>query len=157
MPEPKTYADFERATNVGGPRLVPGTESDVARAVVRYSRIEHQYFYADHTVKEGNIIVHFYLPLPEPAVLQKAGPKCQKSWNAFWLERFPQVLSPVAKEYFQADLPRIAASYTPEVASWWFVARGFGSVLSPELFVSGFLQALDAALSSQPLPELHGS
>mgnify|MGYP000636858847 CR=1 FL=1 len=102
-------------------------------------------FKVEYGVKDKDIVIHFYLPLGDLTLLGKADPKTQKSWNAFWLEVFPAALSPAAQEFFRAGTPRILAKYTQEVASWWFVARGFGSqVLDPKTFAEQFLEKLDA-------------
>ncbi len=130
---------------------------EVENAVVQLKQETYKAFRAEHGVKEGDIVVHFFLPLEDPKDLGKADAMTQKSWNTFWLERFPAVLSPVAKEYFQADLPRIAAKYTEEVASWWFVARGFGEVMDPQALAVGFLAKLDGALVSSLPPPLVGN
>lgn len=130
---------------------------EVVNAVVQYTQKEYTSFKAEHGLKDGDLVIHFFLPLEDPKVLGKADARIQKSWNAFWLEKFPAVLSPVAQEYFQADLPRIVAKYTPEVASWWFLARGFGSMMDPQAFAEAFLAKLDAALVDVLPPPLVGS
>ena len=134
--------------------------STVGKAVPVFERGVYKAFKAEYGVKDQDIVIHFYLPLENPERLGKVPPKTLQSWNAFWLETFPEVLSPTAQEYFQEDKPRILAKYTPEVASWWFVARGFGSrVLDPVVFSERFLERLDALLLPrvEHLPPLDGT
>jgi hypothetical protein len=127
-------------------RMVAGTKDDVVRAVPRFIESDRPEFFAKHTVIDGDLVIQFFLP-KAVGDLRKADANQQKRWEAYWLQHFPKVLSPVAKEYFQADKPRLVAKYTPEVASWYFRARGFGDALSPAALADGFYEALSGKLS----------
>lgn len=127
-------------------QLVEGTEEDIARAVPKFVESARAEFIARSAVVDHDLVVHFFLPRAA-GDLKKADANQQKRWEAYWLEQFPQVLSPTAMEYFQADKSRLVAKYTPEVASWWFRARGFGDALDPVALVDGFYVALCGRLS----------
>jgi len=128
-------------------RMVEGTEEDVARAVPDFRRVNYPSFVAEHAVINGDLHVHFFLPT-EAGDLKRADANLQRKWEAYWLETFPKFLSPVAKEYFQSDKPRLVAKYTEEVASWWFCGRGYGDALNPDELALGFERALDGALQA---------
>lgn len=125
--------------------MVEGTADDVAGAVPKFERIQYRMFTAEHAVVNDDLHVHFFLP-EEAGDIEKAGAREQESWKAYWLETFRDALSPIAKSYFQADKPRLVAKYTPEVASWWFCARGYGDALNPLELARGFERTLDDAL-----------
>lgn len=128
--------------------LPTGTAEDVERAIPKFISWDYRSFKADFAVVNGDIIIQFYLPAWIPSLvgdLKKADPRVQAAWSAYWLEAFPAQLSPQAKEYFHADVPRLVAKYTEEVASWWFRAQGFGSVMNPQGLVAGFLLKFDQA------------
>lgn len=98
---------------------------------------EYTTFAAEYAVTEGDLVFHFYVT---DEVNKLTNPK------VYWLERFPEILEPVVKEFFNADFPRVKAAYTEEKASWWLRAFGFGMVLDPHAFVDKFFNSLDAAL-----------
>jgi hypothetical protein len=127
-------------------RLMEGTEADVVRAVPRFVRTELPHFIAEFTVIDGDLVIHFFLP-KAAGDLRKADANQQKRWEAYWLEHFPQVLSPVAMEFFQADKRRLVAKYTPDLVSWYFRARGFGNVVDPATLAGQFYAALNGRLS----------
>jgi hypothetical protein len=119
--------------------------SEVEQAVVKFSADSYASFRAEWGVVDGDIVIHFYLP-EDAGDLSTAHPSRTVSWQRYWLETFPNVLSPTAQDYFLATRPRLVAKYTEEVGSWWFRARGFGQALSVKDLVTGFLQKLDSAL-----------
>jgi hypothetical protein len=65
----------------------------------------------------------------------------------YWEQDFPTALSDTAERYFEATAPRIIASYTPELESWFMRANGF-TPLDPQEFLRGFFDELDRALDA---------
>jgi hypothetical protein len=114
-------------------------------AIPKFTQVSTKSFKAEFAVVRGDIVLHFFLP--KHAVIES--PESRQAWMNYWLKTFPAKLDPVAKEYFEADYPRIMAKYTPEVASWWFKAQGFGDVLDVAEFLSKFFEKLDAALQER--------
>jgi hypothetical protein len=100
---------------------------------------EYTTFRAELAVTEGDLVFHFY-PTNEVHALKLPTPE------KYWKEVFAAVLEPVAKQYFNAEEPRLKAAYTAEQASWWMRAFGFGQVLDPHKLAYGFLEVLDKAL-----------
>lgn len=99
----------------------------------------HTTFRAEVAITEGDIVFHFFVneeikAMPDP--------------KKYWMETFPNALSQVAEEHFQATFPRLKAAYTEEQASWWMRAYGFGQLLEPHKFAYAFFDKLDAALDS---------
>lgn len=95
---------------------------------------------AEFAITEGDIVFHFFVTeevqkLPDP--------------QKYWYEVFPNALAEVADAHFRVGFPRLRAAYTPEQASWWMRAGGFGKVLDPHRFSYKFFDALDAALDKE--------
>lgn len=105
-------------------------------------------FNAEHSLIEGNIIIHFFLPNQAKAYIKGDNNPGEQKWMEFWLKKFPAVLDPIARAYFDAEYPRLQVKYTEEVASWWFKGQGYGSLIDPKKFVHDFLVKLDAALQA---------
>ena len=104
-------------------------------------------FAAEYALIDGNIIIHFFLPVHAKAgSFDKQPMEVREKWMAYWLQRFPIHLDRIARSYFEAEAPRLKAKYTEEVASWWFKADNYGHLLSIDLFVAGFFSQLDASL-----------
>jgi hypothetical protein len=99
-------------------------------------------FRAEFAIVDGDIVYHFYVT-EEVQKLRDA----HKYWDAV----FPATLQTVAREYFNADYPRLQAQYVPEMASWWFRAKGFGQKLDPQRFSYRFFDTFDAALDKEML------
>lgn len=94
---------------------------------------------AEFAIVEGDIVYHFFVTeevqkLPDP--------------QKYWFESFPNALQEVADKHFKVTFPRLKAAYTPEQASWWMRAFGFGKLLDPHRFSYKFFDALDAALDA---------
>lgn len=104
-------------------------------------------FNAEYTYTGDDLVVHFFLP-PERRLPEA---------RAYWLETFPACLDASAREFFNAEYPRLMAKYTEEMESWWFKACGYGHVIDPDAFAAKFLKGLDGhvdvALSRHP-PDL---
>jgi hypothetical protein len=117
----------------------------VDKAVIQFKDVtEFTTFTAKYTLKDGtDAIVQFFLP-KELSDTELTG-----STKDYWLDKFPRALDAIAREYFQADSPRLQAKYTEEVKSWWFRAQGYGDRIDFDGFVLGFLGKLDATLDTQ--------
>jgi hypothetical protein len=105
-------------------------------------------FNAEHSVVEGDIVIHCYVPDQAKPYLKGDNNPAEQKWMSYWLKTFPQVLDPLAREYFDAEYPRLQVKYTEEVASWWFKGQGYGSLIDPKKFVHDFLVKLDVALQA---------
>lgn len=104
-------------------------------------------FAAEYALIDGNIIIHFFLPVHAKAEsFNKQPMEAREQWMAYWLKRFPVHLDRIARSYFEAEVPRLKAKYTEEVASWWFKADSYGHLLNVDKFVAGFFEQLDASL-----------
>jgi hypothetical protein len=93
-------------------------------------------FSAEHMMQDGNLVIHFFMP---------SGP-FGMSAEEYWKVRFPKHLDSVARNYFNANAPRLQAKYTEEVNSWWFRANGYEHIIDLPAFIDGFYEALDASL-----------
>lgn len=113
------------------------------KAVIQFTKVtDYTTFFAEYSVVKEDIIVHFFLT-PELALQQEAS-----SVESYWLGKFPKTLDKTAREYFQADFPRLMAKYTQELKSWWFKAQGYGLNVDPDAFIKKFFETLDKALES---------
>ena len=119
----------------------------VKRAVVHLTTVDMYSFRAEYTVKDQDMIFHFYLPTHAEAGLKT--PEGRQAWMDYLLHRFPTKLNVVAQEHFGATAPRLQAKYTEEVASWWLKAQGFGLSSDPNLLATRFFEKLDAALKEK--------
>lgn len=103
-------------------------------------------FAAKHALIENNIIIQFFLPDQAKVYIKGDNNPGEKKWMEYWLKKFPVVLDPEARKYFDAEYPRLQVKYTEEVASWWFKGQGYGNLIDPGKFVHDFLVGLDVAL-----------
>lgn len=106
-------------------------------------------FNAEHSILDGNIVIHFFLPSQARKFIKGDNNPAEQKWMEYWIKRFPTVLDPLAREYFDAEYPRLQVKYTQEVASWWFRGQGYGDLIDPKKFVHDFLVKLDAALQER--------
>lgn len=107
----------------------------VSDSVPKFKKVNvYTTFEAEYALTEGNIVIHFFHP---------AGVAWSKQ---YWLDVFPAALSEVAPEHFQATMPRLVASYTEEMKSWWLRAKNYEHILDIDSYVLNFLEALDAKL-----------
>jgi hypothetical protein len=90
---------------------------------------------------DGSIVFHFFLPD------DLFSGQVQKR-KIYWSAVFPELLSNLAQEYFQATYPRLRAAFTEEVNSWWMQAGGFGHILELEVYVNAFFAQLDAKIDA---------
>lgn len=124
-------------------KTAPDVAVDVAQGVPKFKEYACYSFKAEHAIIDGDIVIHFFLP----AHARVDTPEAEQEWMQYWLGRFADAMDRTAREYFEAEHPRLVAKYTEEMASWWFRARGFGAdILDPDLFVTKFYEKLDAAL-----------
>lgn len=93
-------------------------------------------FKAEYAFDGGDIILHFF-PSPE-----------REGDTHYWLQLFPAVLDPVAREVFDATAPRLTAAYTEEMDSWWLRARNYWHILDKEVLTLRFLEKLDQTLDT---------
>lgn len=147
--DPKETADvFRKAREQAGsdePALIGG----VLDAVVNFTKVEeYTTFLAEYAIVDGNIVVHFFPPREAFELSAHNGqPRVTAEFLRRWKRTFPEVLSPVAEDYFQATQPIVQAKYIEEMTSWWLRAGGFGtSVLDPDAFILRFFSRMDAAL-----------
>lgn len=83
---------------------------------------------------------HFFLT---PEITPEQGGK------EYWSVTFPEALSEVAQQVFQAGYPQLRAAFTAEQDSWWMRANGFAVVGIPEERVTSFYAELDQALDAR--------
>jgi hypothetical protein len=113
---------------------------------------EYTTFFCEYTFKDGDIHFHFFLT-----------PETEKLGAQFWKLLFAQVLDTTARNHFEADYPRLQASFVEKVLrhgtrldperdqsedSWWLIAQEFEGVPDPVALVTSFLAKLDQALDS---------
>lgn len=111
------------------------TLQSLADAVVRFTQVtDFTTFNAEYTLKENDLIIHFFLP-PD-----------LKGPSDYWTLHFPKALDFIARSYFEAEAPRLQAKYTPELSSWWFKACGYDHIIDLADFVDQFLSQLDESL-----------
>lgn len=97
-------------------------------------------FRAEFAITEGDIVYHFFITAEINGLVNP---------RRYWDELFPSKLQDVAREYFKADFPRLQAQYIPEMASWWFRAKGYGAKLDPHRFSYRFFDLFDEALEGE--------
>lgn len=114
----------------------------VADGVPKFTHESLYSFKAEHGLVDNNIVIHFFLP--EQAKTDT--PEARTEWMKYWLERFPEKLDVHARQYFDAEHPRLVVKYTEEMASWYFRGKGYDYLLDAKAYVSKFLSLLDAAL-----------
>lgn len=93
-------------------------------------------FEAEHAFAGDDIVFHFFRT-PE------------NGSEKYWQDIFPDALSEVAQEVFQAGYPRLKAAFTRETDSWWMRANSFASIGLPDERVKRFYQNLDQALEAR--------
>jgi len=98
-------------------------------------------FRAEYAFSGDDIVFHFFRTEENPG-------------EEYWGTIFPNVLSEVAQEVFQAGYPRLKAAFTREHDSWWMRAGSFVNVGLPEERVKRFYAALDQALEARNVKNL---
>ncbi len=123
-------------------------------------------FTAEYGMKDGNVIIHFFLPRREgeplevtplyatPAEIDESAVRAMAtaailnsntSIFDYWLKRFPECLEQVVREVLQMEPPQVLASYTKEVSSWWLQIKELQS-LDPNGLVFKVFAELDKLL-----------
>ena len=127
---------------------------NLSNAAVKMEKVEgYTTFLAEYTFQGGDIIIHFFMPME--AYSRRAGgsgPEPKPEYISYWQNKFPQVLSAVAMEYFDATYPRIFAEWVPEMVSWYMKCQGFASRLDPKGYVDRFFELLDSSLDNAGVP-----
>ena len=109
----------------------------VEDAVPKFTQVDnYTTFRAEYTFLGEDIVAHFFVT-------------SENNSSDYWLKTFPALLDACAREYFQADHPRLVAKYTDEVKSWWFKAHGYAHSLAPDKLMLGFFEALDHDLEGK--------
>ncbi len=116
--------------------------------VPEFEKEEYYSFRAQHALVEGNLIIQFFLPAQAKPYIKGDNNPAEQQWMAYWLKAFPAQLDPLAREYFDAEYPRLQVKYTEEVASWWFKGQGYDNLIDLKKFVHDFLVKLNSALQA---------
>lgn len=132
------YEEANQALGREEPMAIPET------AIPKFVKKDYENFRADYSMVGDDIVIHFYLPKRADISV----PSSAQAWMEWWLKYFPTRLDWKAKQYFEAEYPRLAARYTEEMASWWFKAQSYGYLLDASAFIEKFLQELDSALQA---------
>lgn len=111
-------------------------------AVPDFKKVECYSFIAEWALVGPDIQVKFFLPKHA----QLDTPEARQAWMDYWLKRFTKVIDRVARQYFEADRPRLIVKWTEEYNSWWFCARRYDYLLDLAAFLLPFFDQLDAAL-----------
>lgn len=126
---------------VTGDNPVYDAES-LPNAIPEFTSVKYESFTAEWGKVGDDVQIKFYLP--KHAKLET--PEARKAWMDYWLNRFPLKLDPVAREYFEAEYPRLVVKWTEELQSWWFRGGGYGRLLDVEGYLRGFFEKLNEAL-----------
>ncbi len=113
------------------------TQDDQGVAALVFKNVtDYTTFRVEHAFDGDDIVFHFFRT-----------PECPE--KDYWEVVFPNVLSEVAQEIFQAGYPRLRAAFTHEQDSWWMRAGGFANAGIPEERCARFYAALDKALEAR--------
>lgn len=122
----------------------------VADAVIQFTQVEDfTTFLAEYALVDGNIVLHFFPPREAFELSNTTQtPRISAEYLRYWKRTFPEVLSPVAEEFFKATAPVLTATYIEEMTSWWMRANGYAHRLDPEGFIRLFFAELDRSLDA---------
>lgn len=112
----------------------------IAWQPMKFEQKTYPMFHVEYSLNDGDFVVHFFV---RPEFVSKYPEAALRTW---WMETFPQHLSPIAMEHFDAKIPRILAKYTEMTASWWFKAQGYVHLVDPLGFLDQFFQKLSRSL-----------
>lgn len=111
----------------------------IADGVPKFQSVtDYNTFLAEYTLKDGDIVIHFFLPKD----FRKSG----QAALIYWTTTFAVALDYVAQEVFQATQPRLQAKYTEELNSWWLRARSYDHLINLQQFMGSFFERLDEEL-----------
>ena len=134
-----SLGDIDNSTAESVMRSQPEAFGNIAESVPVFVKVEDfTTFTAEYCRIDGNIVIHFFHP------------EDKEYSERYWLEVFPAALDEVAREYFNADTPRLVAKYTEELRSWWFRANSYEHVLDVDYFTRRFFEKMDQALEPTP-------
>lgn len=94
-------------------------------------------FDAEYCRTEGTIVLHFFPPHDQQVTAQ------------YWRSDFADVLVTIAPEFFQATAPRLVASYTEELNSWWVRAQGYSHIIDIDQYMYQFFELMDEGLDAK--------
>jgi hypothetical protein len=130
-----SLGDVDNATAESMLRSQPDAFGNIAESVPKFTKVDDfTTFAAEYCRIDDNIVIHFFHP------------EDMEYTERYWLDVFPGVLDSVAREYFNADTPRLVAKYTEELRSWWFRANSYDHVIDVDYFVRRFFEKMDQAL-----------
>lgn len=113
-----------------------GTQDEQGVVPLQFKKVtDYTTFSAEHAFDGDDIVFHFFRTKENPS-------------DRYWQDVFPNGLSDVAQEVFQAGYPRLKATFTQEVDSWWMRASGFAHEGLPEERIQHFYAKLDQALET---------
>lgn len=131
------------AAGKDAPTMIGGVQD----AVVKFEQIDtYTTFNVEYALVGEHIVIHFFPPFEAYVATPGGGKRVSEDYLLKWKRHFPEVLSPVAMEYFKAGLPTISATYVEEMTSWYMRCAGFANRLDPAALVLGFFEKLDQAL-----------
>lgn len=104
---------------------------------LEFTPSEFTTFRAEWAWKGDDLVLHFFKP------------EAKLDGN-YWMTTFPNCLSEVAEDFFNASYPRLKAAYAPEkeLESWWMQASNF-TPIDQRQFVESFLDKLDTRLEPE--------
>ncbi len=147
----ETAEIFRQAREQAGGVDIGADLGGVQDAVLKFIKVEKfTTFLAEYVVSDGAIIVHFFPPREafESSLVTKE-PRVTAEYLRFWKMKFgPQILSPVAVDYFKAGPPLLTATYVEEMTSWWMRAGGYAYREDANEVIMRFFEILDAALDA---------
>ncbi len=142
----------ENTTEVQAKDLL-GQQNEIGGVPALQFKLVNTYttFLVEFTFDGNDIVFHFFRSLE------------RTNDDKFWKETFPNTLSQIAQDYFQATFPRLKASYTEKVIpahdkdspaqdSWWLRAYGFVNIGDPEERCNRFFDLLDRELDKASPP-----
>ncbi len=151
MPSDERYVDVEGEVDPDKARAMASSQAEVwdgsklHEAVPEFKKTKCYSFNAEWALVGTDIQVKFFLP--DHAKLNS--PESRQAWMTYWLERFTSKLDCTAREYFEADRPRLIVKWTEEFQSWWFRASNYDHLLDVGAFLKPFFEKLDQALQEK--------
>lgn len=113
------------------------TQDDQGVDPVRFQKVtDYTTFSAEHAFDGNDIVFHFFRTV-------------ETTGEQYWKHLFPDTLSEIAQEIFQAEYPRLKAAFTQEQDSWWMRATGFVDIGLPEERIAKFYEKLDQMLEAR--------
>ena len=114
-------------------------------AIPDFKKVSLYGFKAEWALVGEDIQIKFFLP----AHAKLDTPEARQAWMTYWLERFSNKLDVVARQYFEAEYPRLVVKWTVEFQSWWFRASSYSYLLDVGAYLSPFFEQLNQALQEK--------